>query len=47
VVNAAKLPSVANSVLTHAGDDISGTINLGMKAAGSLSNLYKDAKKAL
>lgn len=47
VVNGAKLPTLANSVLTHAGDDVASTINLGMKAGGSLSNLYKDAKRAL
>lgn len=47
VVNAAKLPGLANSILTHAGADVPGAINLAMKAGSSLSDLYKDAKKAL
>ncbi|HEX5115938.1 MAG TPA: hypothetical protein VFW65_12140 [Pseudonocardiaceae bacterium] len=46
-VNALKLPAVANTVLTHAGDDVSGAINLGMKAKSAVTDVYKDAKKAL
>jgi uncharacterized phage infection (PIP) family protein YhgE len=46
VVNAVRLPSVANSVLTHAGDDVQGAINLTQKAAGAGHDLYNDAKKA-
>lgn len=46
-VNALKLPSLANTVLTHAGDDVTGAVNLGLKAKSVAGDLYHDAKKAL
>jgi len=46
-VNAIKLPTVANAVLTHAGADVAGSINLVQKAAGAAHDVYGEIKKAL